>query len=69
MDDIDITRFAESNTPYVTADDKDGAIASLENTSNILFEWFSGNVFKGNADKCHLLVNVKGEVNIKNRWF
>ena len=26
---------------------------------------FSDNLFKGNADKCHLLVNVKDEVSIK----
>ena len=52
MDDIDITSFADNNTPYVTADDLVGATASLENTSNTLFEWFSGNLFKDNADKC-----------------
>ena len=47
MDNID-------NTPYVTAEDIDGVIASLENASNTLFKWFRDNLFKGNASKCHL---------------
>ena len=42
-----------------------GVITSLENASNTLFKWFSANLFKGNADKCHLLVNVKDEVSMK----
>ena len=58
MDDTDIVNYSDDNTRYVTAGDVDGVIASLENTSNILFKWFSDNNFKGNADKCHLLVNI-----------
>ena len=65
MADIDIANYAEDNALYVTADDLDRVIASLENASNILFKWLSGNLFKGNADKCHLLANVKVEVSIK----
>ena len=65
MDDIDIANYADGNTPYVTADDIDGVIASLENVSNNLFKWFSDNLFKGNTDKCHLLVNVKDKVSMK----
>ena len=30
-----------------------------------MFKWFSENLFKGNADKYHLLVNVKDEVSMK----
>ena len=30
-----------------------------------MFKWFSDNLFKGNADKYHLLVNVKDEVSVK----
>ena len=60
IDDIDIANYADGNTPYVTADHIDGV--SLENVSNTLFKWFSDNLFKGNADKCHLLVNLKDEV-------
>ena len=65
MDDIDIANHADDKISYVTADDIDGVIASLENASNTLFKWFSDNLFKGNADKCHLLVNVNDEVSMK----
>lgn len=57
-DDTDIVNCADDNTPYVTEDDLDGVIASLMNASNTLFKWFSENLCKGNANKCHLLVNV-----------
>ena len=47
MDDID-------NTPYVTAEDIDGVIASLENASNTSFKMFRVNLLKFNANKRHL---------------
>ena len=59
MNNIDIANYADNNTPYLTADDIDGVIASLKNASNALFKWFSDN-----ADKCNLLVNVKDEVSM-----
>ena len=65
MDDTDITNYSDGNSPYVTADDIDRVLASLENASNTLYRWFSDNLFKGNADKCHLLVDVKDEVSMK----
>ena len=40
MDNINITNYADDKTPCVTADDKDGVIAFLENASNTLFKWF-----------------------------
>ena len=63
--DIDIANYAGDNTPYVTAGNIDGVMASLENASNSLFKWFSDTNFKGNTVKCHLLVYVKDDVNIK----
>ena len=65
MDDRDIANYADDNTPFVTADNVDGIIASFENASNTLFKWFSDNLFKGNANKCYLLVNIKDEVSMK----
>ena len=38
MDDIDIANHADGNTPYVTADDKDGVTAFVENASANLFK-------------------------------
>ena len=65
MDDIDIANYAGDNTPYVTTDNINGVIASLENASNTLFKWFSDNLFKGNAAKCYLIVNVNDEGSMK----
>ena len=59
MDDMYIANYVHDNTSYVTAGDIDGVIVSLDNASNILFKWLSGNLFKGNADKFVLLVNVR----------
>ena len=59
-----------NNTTYLIADDIDGIIASLENPLKTLFNWFSHNIFKGNADKCHLLFNnVKDEISMKTDDF
>ena len=65
MDDIDIANYADDNTPYVTADDIDGDIASLENAC------FIDNLFKGNSDRCHLLVDTvqKMKFSIKDFFF
>ena len=40
VNDIDITSYADDNTPYMIADNVDDLIISLEETSNSLFEWF-----------------------------
>ena len=65
LNDVDIASYADDNTPYVIADDINGAIASLEQTSKILFEWFENNLLKSNADKCRLLVNPSDAVNLR----
>ena len=37
---------------YVTVDDINGVMASLEKASKALFEWFENNLLKSNVDKC-----------------
>ena len=64
MDGIEIANYLDDNTPNITAY-INVVIASLENASSTLFKWFSKNLFKGNADKCHLLVNVKNEISME----
>ena len=59
---MDIANYADDNAPYVAADDIDWVTAFLKNSSS---KWFSDNHFKDNADKWHLLVNVKDEVSMK----
>ena len=48
------------------ASNVDDLIASLEQASNGLFEWFKNNFLKSNADKCHLLVctNYRRSINV-----
>ena len=64
LNDVDIASYADDNTPYVIADDINGVIASLEQTSKALFEWFENNFLKSDADKCHLLVSSSDAVNL-----
>ena len=66
MKDVDIANFDDDNTPFTSANNIDDLIDSLEKASSSLFKWFKDNLFKGNPDKCHLLVstNEKTKINI-----
>ena len=66
LKDMDIANFADDNTPFTSANNTDDLIDSLEKASSSLFKWFKDNLFKGNPDKCHLLVstNEKTKINI-----
>ena len=67
--DTDIASYENDNTPYVIADNIDGAIKSLEEPSEILFNWFNDNLIKINADEFHLLVSTNNTVIIKTGNF
>ena len=56
--------YAVDNTPYVTAENLDDVIKSLEKDSIQLFQWFSDNQMKVNHDKCYPLVSGKNNVTI-----
>ena len=43
----------------------DNVIASLEQVSDVLFNWFKNNRLKNNADKCHVLVSTNKPVVLK----
>ena len=59
----DIASYADENTPYITANNMDRVIKSLEEASTNLFKWLSDNLMKNNDDKCHLLVSTNNTVN------
>ena len=65
VENIDIASYADDNTPYISANDINEVILSLEKATDTLFKWFSDNVMKSNADKCHLLVCTNNAINIK----
>ena len=66
LKDVDIANFVDDNIPFTSANNIDDLIDSLEKASSSLFKWFKDNLFKGNPDKCHLLVspNENTKINI-----
>ena len=65
VNSMEIANYVDDNTPYVTANDMDSLIASLEEVSKSLFTWFDNDLMKSNADKCHHLVSSNEKVTIK----
>ena len=61
---MDIANFADDNTPYTFVKKINELIESLEKTLNTLFQWLKDSIFKGNPNKCHLLVLIKNLLNI-----
>ena len=68
-----IMSYADDSTSYVCSENVDVTQGKLEEIGKVLFEWFSNNLLKGNADQFHLIlstdepfsINVDNEV-IKN---
>ena len=46
--------YADDNTPYVCSENIDTTLEKLEEVGKVLFEQFSNNFLKENADKCRL---------------
>ena len=54
---VDIASYADDSTPFIVENSIDNVIASLEQVSDALFNWFKNNRLKNNVDKCHVLVS------------
>ena len=39
-------------------------VASLEEVSKVIFQWFRDNQFQGNASKCHVLLSTDKQVHV-----
>ena len=63
--DIDIASYADDSTPFIVENNIDNIIASLEQVSDALFNWFKNNRLKNNVDKCHVLVSTNKPVGIE----
>ena len=63
--DIDIGSYADESTPFIVENDIDSVIASLEQVSDALLNWFINNRLKNNVDKFHVLLNINKPVGIK----
>ena len=64
---IDFASYADDNKPYVSGDNIDDVIKSLEYDSINLFKWFLYNQMKANSDKCHLITSKLSCMNLKIR--
>ena len=49
MKETSFASYADNNTPYVTTENLDEVITSLEKDSFKLFQWFSDNQMKANT--------------------
>ena len=63
--DIDIASYADDSMSFIVENNIDNVIASLEQVSDALFNWFKNNRLKNNVDKCHVLVSTSKPVGIK----
>ena len=57
LKDIDIASYADDSGPFIV-ENKIDVIASLQQVSDALFNWFKNNRLKNNFDKCHVLVRT-----------
>ena len=58
--DLEYASFADGTTPYSYLPEMIYILEKLEKGIQSMFDWFSENVLKANADKCHLIDNSKG---------
>ena len=59
---IDIANYADDTTPYTYGQCGPEIIAKLEKETLNLFNWFSNNRLKANAEKCHLLSSMGNNI-------
>ena len=65
MNHEDIANYADDNTPYVSGKNIDEVVRFLEESSRVIFKWFSDNQFQANASKCHVLLSTDEHVQVK----
>ena len=64
MSQYDKANYADDNTPYVSGRNIEEVVASLEEVSEVIFQWFRDNQFQGNASKCHVLLSTDKQVHV-----
>ena len=64
LDEYDIANYANDSTSYVSDRNTEEVIASLEEVSKCIFQWFRDREFQGNASKCHVLLSTNKKVHI-----
>ena len=62
--DLDITNYADDNTPHSTNITLNKVLHDVEKNSNTLFKWFTNNLLKADPEKSDLLTNSAQEIQI-----
>ena len=65
VSDLEYASFADDTTPYSCLPEMIHILEKLEKGIQSMFDWFSENFLKANADKCHLIASSKVPVNIQ----
>ena len=65
VNDVDIASYTDGSTPFIAEDNTENLIASLEESSNALFNYFKNSRLKSNPGKCDVLVNTNKHLNSK----
>ena len=64
MSRYEIANYVDDNTPYVSDRNIKEVVASLEEVSEVIFQWFRDNQFQGNLSKCHVLLSTDKQVHV-----
>ena len=64
LKDMHVANYADDTTQYIYGENIEFVIKSLEQSSNLLFNWFKSNQMKGNKDKCHRLLSTGETVQV-----
>ena len=67
MENIDISSYADNNSPYTTGNSIEEVIQKLENTAKTLFQWLSDNQMKANPGRFHFLCSSNSEVSLMQK--
>ena len=63
--DIDIANYADDDIPYACSSDHDSVIFKLQKNTDRIFTWFYNNNSVSNAEKSHLIVSTKKNLEIQ----
>ena len=57
LKDVDICNFADDATTYISDENLENILKSLEKSSMLAIHWFENSYMKLNTDKCRLIVS------------
>ena len=63
--DIDIANYVDDNAPYAYSSDLDSVTFKLQKNTERIFRWFYHNNLISNAEKSHLIVSTKNNLEIQ----